>query len=89
MKEYLMRFGQEEDVGQLDRLCNQLQKTSTREEVNSTKGHRFSNKIVCNVRSSSLNILNNGFVFHQVDAVNDLLADFTCMTLQRTARKKE
>ena len=34
MKEYLMRSGQREDAGQLDRLCDKLQQTSTREEVN-------------------------------------------------------
>ena len=33
MKEYLMRSGQRDNVGQLDKLCDQLQQTSTREEV--------------------------------------------------------
>ncbi len=35
MKEYLVRAGQREDVGQLDQLCSQLQRTSTKEEVSS------------------------------------------------------
>lgn len=33
MKEYLLRSGQKEDMGQLNELCDQLRQTSTREEV--------------------------------------------------------
>ena len=37
MKEYLMRSGQKEDVGQLDQLCDQLKQTSCRQEVGSSQ----------------------------------------------------
>ena len=66
MKEYLMRSGQREDAGQLDRLCDKLQQTSTREEVNTyifSPGHVFENTYLLDAKPLFMHIFKNCFIF--------------------------